>query len=489
MTLGKSKIFLLFCLSFILGVLLGNFFNFYIMALLAMIFVIAATLWWTNRKIMLIGFLGLTLVAGCFRYVTSFPNNKENFIGKLYSQKITVEGVVVREPDQRSDRTNLTVRPKDYIGNILLTVGKYPEYQYGDFLKVTGRLEEPKESEGFSYKNYLSRYDTYGLMNRPGIEKLKISQGNLVKAALLKVKAKFTTSLQKLLPEPHNALVGGLILGLKRSLPDDLKNAFIIVGISHIVVISGYNISVITRFVSKGKAWLGRRAIFWLSLGVVLAFVVMTGGEASVVRAAVMGLLVVLALNVGRVYNPVNALVFVGTVMVAQNPKILSFDVGFQLSFASMVGLIYLAPMFEKWLQFLPDTLGFRTNLASTLSALSATTPLLIYYFDRISIVAPLVNVLVLWIVPYAMFFGFFTGLVSMVFLPAAKLLVGVLWTLLQYIITISEFFSRLPFAAKSARINLYGVAVYYLFLFAAVWIYRHKKEFYYYLEYAKAKI
>lgn len=512
MTLGKSKIFLLFCLSFMVGVFLGRYVNQYAVALAAIVFIMLATLVWGRKWYMIVGFLGLILLLGTWRYQMSFPYDDENFIGQWYGQELELEGIIVREPDVRSNRVNLTIRPSQIVipgltrnlgigsrlggrddssvvGNVLLNIGRYPEYRYGDRLKISGKLEEPFVSEEFSYKDYLSRYDTYAVMRYPQIEKIGEGEGHPVKAVLLKIKAEFLEVMLGVLPEPHNALVGGLILGLKRSIPEDLRNAMIITGVSHIIVISGYNISLITRNLLHTRSVIGRRLAFWLSLLVVLAFVVLTGAEASVIRAAIMGMMLMFALNIGRIYNPANAVVLVGAVMVAENPKILNFDIGFQLSFLATLGLIYLAPVWEKWLSWLPNLLWFRTNLASTLAAQLFTLPLLIFYFDRISVVAPLVNILILWVVPYAMFFGFFTGLLGIIYLPLAKLLGGVLWVILEYQIQIVEYFSKLPLASTRATINILAIVIYYLLLVSGIWVYRHWKKFNYYLEYVEMKI
>ncbi len=490
MTLGKSKIFLLFCLSSILGVFLGKYLNYYLMAILAMIFIVMTTVWWSHRKMMLLGFLGLSLVSGAVRYQTSLPKDTEaNFIGSRYGQKQELRGIIVKDPDVRSDKTNLVVKAQSFTGKILVTVGRYPEYRYGDELRISGKIEEPFETQEFSYKDYLSRFEIYAVMRFPEIEKLAPDRGNKIIAALLNIKHEFQEVLSKILPEPHNALVLGLILGLKRALPEGLREALILTGVSHIVVISGYNISIITRNLLKTRMLWGRKVAFWLSLLAVLIFVILTGAEASVIRAAIMGLLLVFALNIGRLYQATNALVFAGTVMIALNPKILFFDIGFQLSFLATLGLIYSSPIFEKWLTKLPDVLGFRTNLASTLAAQLFTLPLLIFYFDRISLIAPLVNVLILWVIPYVMLFGFVSGLSGMIFLPVGQLVAAIPWVLLEFLIRTIEFFAALPLASVFSKINIPVMVIYYLLLVSGIWIYRHKKKFYYQVEYVKQQL
>src|SRR3989338_5222138 len=365
--LGKSKIFLWFCLSFVAGEAIGNYLNYLGMAVAAMIFIMFVTVWWEDKRFRVVGFAGLILLAGALRYQTSFPNDDQNFIGRHYGEELELEGVVVREPDVRSDKMNLTLRSitstnpssrgGELEGNILLTLGKYPEYQYGDRLKFSGKVEEPFVSEEFSYKDYLARYDTYAVMRFPKAEKLGEGQGSPIKSALLSINRKFQTVLSQILPEPHNALAQGIIIGAKRNIPEDLKNALIAVGVSHIIVISGYNMSIITENILKTRERVGRRIAFALSFLLILGFVIMTGADASVVRAAIMAMLAVVALNVGRIYISFNALIFVAALMIMQNPKILAFDVGFQLSFMATAGLIYLGSWFEKRLSWVPNIL------------------------------------------------------------------------------------------------------------------------------------
>ena len=493
MELGKSKIFLLFCLAFIAGVFLGNYVApyvvYYVGTIAAAVFIAIITTFWGEKQFMIAGFLGLTMLAGMARFKTSFPYHDPNFVGTLYGQEEILQGIIVKEPDVRPDKINLTIRADDISGHILTTVGRYPEYEYGDVLKISGKIEEPFVSEEFSYKDYLSRFDTYAVMRFPKIEKIGSGQGSPVKTSLLSLKHKFQEVLSAVLPEPQNALVLGLILGLKRALPDDFKTALIAAGVSHIVVISGYNISIITRSILKSRFLVGRKIAFTLSVLVVLAFVILTGAEASVIRAAIMGLLLVFAMNVGRIYQARNALVFAAALMIAQNPKILGFDIGFQLSFAATLGLIYAAPVFEKWFEKLPNFLAFRTNLASTMAATLFTLPLLIYYFDRISLIAIPANALVLWVIPYAMFFGFLTGVVGMVYLPFAHAVSAFAWIFLSYIILAVDFFAQLPLASVAATIGAPIVILYYLFLAFALWLYRNKKKFFYQLEYVRQKI
>jgi competence protein ComEC len=133
----------------------------------------------------------------------------------------------------------------------------------------------------------------------------------------------------------------------------------------------------------------------------------MTGASASVVRAALMGMLVLLGWWFGRSANTARALWLSLFFMTLWNPKLLYFDIGFQLSFAATLGLIYISPFMEKFTKRFPDPFGLTSGAATTIAALIATIPFSIIYFRQFSFVAPLSNMLTLPLVPLIMLSGF----------------------------------------------------------------------------------
>src|SRR3989338_2438713 len=175
MRLGKSKIFLFLCLGFLVWVALAKYLNFYLMAVAAIIFIILLSIFWGRKLLMVVCFCGLLFLTGAYRYQASFPDYA-NFIGNHFGQKLELEGTIIRDPDVRAQKINLYVKPVGVSGNILVSVGRYPEYEYGERLRIAGGLEEPFVSEEFSYKDYLSRFDTYAVMYFPQVEKM--GEGN-----------------------------------------------------------------------------------------------------------------------------------------------------------------------------------------------------------------------------------------------------------------------------------------------------------------------
>jgi len=160
-----------------------------------------------------------------------------------------------------------------------------------------------------------------------------------------------------------------------------------------------------------------------------------------------------------------NVLVLTAVVMALQNPLVLLWDAGFQLSFISTLGLVYVTPAIRNWFVKVPEVMGIRESLISTLSAITATLPLILFQFGRLSIVAPIVNILILWIIPTIMMLGFFAVVLSFVLFPLGEVVAWVAWVGLQYITKVVEFFAGLKWSAVDLRISWWVMVLLYLLL------------------------
>ena len=406
----------------------------------------------------------LMISCGIFRYQMSIPHNNNSSVQHFNNQKASFIALITTEPDTRKDHVKLAVEIKKGLDNIpaavqgkvLINATLYPEHHYGDLLQIDCRLQAPEpikdEESGriFNYDKYLARYDIYSICYRPGIKLLAADQGNILLAALLSVKNKFVQSIQLSLPEPQASFLGGLVLGAKRAIPDDLMESFARTGTTHIVALSGYNITIIAVLISNlcKHLWISRKKAFWVSAAAIAFFVLITGAQASVVRAGIMGMLVLLATQMGRLSRITNVLILAAVIMLLVNPKVLVFDAGFQLSFLATVGLVYVSPIVKRFFNWLPDFFQIRENLVATLSATLMTLPLIIFQFGRLSLVAPLVNVLILPAIPIAMGFGFVMGLLALIWLPLGPVFGWIVWSILSYIIFIVNSFAKLNFVA-----------------------------------------
>ena len=403
------------------------------------------------REKIIFGFCILVFAFGIWRSEEIFGYKGEDAYKNFTSgEKINFIGRIVEEPDRRSDFSQYILENKS-LGRILIKINLYPEYFYGDILKINGKIETPENFSGFDYQSYLakdniflvSRYPETALLSRPEVKDFY--------GYLMSLKKSFIDIINKILPEPQASFLSALLVGAKRTLPDDLINAFNRTGTSHIIAISGYNISIISIMLLNflGYLLIPKRIVFWIISVCLLLFTLIAGAGASVVRAAIMGGLLILAQRENRFYQITNAVVFAGAVMLFFNPYLLRYDAGFQFSFLATMGLVYLAPYFNKWLSRAPNFLSFRSNLSATLSAQIMTLPIIFFSFGRVSLIAPiLANILILPIIPLTMLFGFLAGLLGFISLKIAAIFILPTWFLLSYQIWLVKILSLLPFAS-----------------------------------------
>ncbi|MFH2105250.1 MAG: ComEC/Rec2 family competence protein [Parcubacteria group bacterium] len=460
--LSKSYLFLYFTSSLVGGVVVASFWVPVVwqMLLFFALTILLISVWWKVAWVRTVGFCGLFLLLGVWRLVMAQPADGTDLL-RAYNDKeeVIFVGVVVEEPDVRADNVKLTVAGEEILrgesragvaGKVLLTVPCYPEFAYGDRLQISGQLKDPGEFDGFSYRDYLAKFGIYSVCYRPQVELVSTGGGNIFQRGLLRVKQRFKEQVELVLPEPQASFLAGMLLGAKGGLPEDVREQFNIVGVSHIIVISGFHVAIVAGLLMNlGLALsLLRRQAFWLAVVGLVLFILLTGAQTSAVRAGIMGGLVLLAMQAGRLSDVKNLLLLAAVVMLLINPLLLRFDVGFQLSFLATIGIVYLSPLITKLLRFLPEALKIRESATMTLSAQVTTLPIIITSFERLSVVAPLANIMIVPLMPLTMMAGFVSGLVSFVSLALGKVLATGAWLLLSYKLMVVEWLARLPYAA-----------------------------------------
>jgi len=432
--------------------------------------------------------LGAILFLAFWRYSVILNINSPDKIWYYNGQAVTLQGIVNDEPDIRENNIKLEVAStllstsisskRNVKGKVLITTDLYPEYNYGDELKIICQLEAPEEFQGFAYDRYLARFDIYSVCYYPNIELLNSRKGNVVYDNIFKFKDILRNLVNRGLSEPEAGLARAIILGDKRAISDDLRDIFSKVGISHIVAISGMHISILSAgamylFLGIG---LSRKKSFYLSCIFLIFYIIMIGAPASAVRAGLMGFFVLLALNIGRLSNITNSLFFVASLLLVINPRLLRDDIGFQLSFLAVLGIVYFFPIIDNWLEKIkiPKLWGIRNIVILTISAQITTLPVIVKNFSIISVVSPISNLFILWTLPFlmvAIIFGIFLSLIFSSLSPVFFLPAGIL---LDYIVKVSQFFERFPHSYFEINYLWLGwFVLYYFFLF-----YLYKKLF-----------
>jgi competence protein ComEC len=245
--------------------------------------------------------------------------------------------------------------------------------------------------------------------------------------------------------------MAGLLIGSRSSLPDNVLNDFRTSGVSHIVAISGYNITIIASMIFAATCrYLGRTRSFWLVTVVLIVFTIMTGASASVIRATIMGIMALTAKQVGRVGSISGVWLLAGFMMMIANPMVLVYDAGFQLSFLATAGLMWISPFISKYLRWVPETVGLRDSLASTLSATALTLPIMISNFRQVSLISPLVNMLILPLVPIIMAIGAVIIGVAAISATLSQVLGWFAWLGLSYILGVTHWLGNIPYAAMA---------------------------------------
>ena len=469
--------------GFLFGIAVGNFFLPAIFFLYGLILgIIILFIIWQHTKWLLVVFFLLGSFFAFVRWQTIFSFGENNNIRQLVnkSEKLIIQ--VSAEPDIRADKQLLTTRVKlstsdNWLhGRALITVPLYPQFQYGDIIAMQGELLIPTVFPDFNYERYLARHGIYAVAYYP--EVILLESTNSAYKKLLNVKDILINKVGKMLPEPEASFLNGLLWGAKRAMFEPVLEKFNITGTTHVVALSGYNITILGLIIFFIAPWLGlgRKKAFWLALSIIGLFVLITGYPASVVRAAIMGIMVLVAYRWGGGIKPGILLIVSASLMCFINPFVFLWDAGFQLSFLATIGLIYVMPNLEKYFYWVPLKFGLRETVLATTSAIIMTTPLILFQFDRFSLVALPANILILFVIPLAMAVGFLAVLTSFIWFYLGQVIGWLAYLLLHYVIFITDFLSQVKYASLQVLLSLNMMILIYIVLFAILF-YVNKKS------------
>jgi competence protein ComEC len=271
--------------------------------------------------------------------------------------------------------------------------------------------------------------------------------GNALYRLLFSARRGFLMAIRSFLSEPSAGLVAGVTVGEKGGIDKQTEEMFRRVGLIHIVVLSGYNITVVSDMVMRILSFLPRVLMLTFGGVAILFFVVATGASATAVRAGGMAVLALCARYVGARYDIVRALFFVAGGMLLYNPYTL-YDPSFQLSFLATLGLITYSPILERKLFWVPKILSLRETLSTTLATQLFVLPLIVYLSGQVSLVSVFANIIVLPVVPMLMFFGSVLGIVAGIFSHAGFVLSFPAMAVSEYVLNVSEMFSRIPYSS-----------------------------------------
>jgi competence protein ComEC len=407
-----------------------------------------------------LSFLFLFIIGG-FLYSYCFDYWQLSQEKLFFDNYLNFSGRVIKKFNDNKIQKLVLQLDEPLAGRVLVQTKIYPSFYYGDLISVAGIIKKPTFN---GHTQYLAKDGIAGVVYFPQI--VLLERGNrfdLIKQ-LIGLKEKIIANFQSIFPLEQAAFLSGITLGDRQEFSDDFEESLRKSGTLHLVALSGYNISILILVIFYCfNYFLSRRLTFYITIILIACFVIMTGAEASVVRAAIMGILVMTANQLNRFYSFRNIIALTAFLMVLFNPKILVFDIGFQLSFLALLGIIYLAPALKNFLLFRVEggLLNWRENLIITTAAQLAVLPVLVINFGYFSLFSLLANILILEFIPLTMFLGFAVGLIAFWSKILARLLGWFTNLFLSYEIFLINFFGS--FDVALLKINWLLVILYYL--------------------------
>lgn len=446
MMIGVRAHDVFFCAAafFLAGVFFESIgWKFRILILFTEAVIVLTTLYFASGRKIFLGaaFLAPVLFLGALYQSAYQTRFLEKARALPFNREVKITGIVASDPVLQNLREFKLRLIPPLKGQILVRAARYPKVGYGDTVQISGAITKPKGN----YRYFLMKEEVAGLVTYPRLAVVK-AQNRSLQRFLFSIRKRALSIFQRTLPYEEAAFLGGITLGGREALSEEFKTAMARSGTAHLVALSGYNITIIVAagsFVLGG--FLSRAKTFIALVLLILAFVAMTGAEASVVRAALVGAVAALAPLVGRIYAPRNGITLAALAMTLENPNLLAYDLGFQLSFLALIGIVYLKPKIHALLRFGRDEglFGWKTNFTTTTAAQLAVAPVLLSTFGRLSLTSILANVVILETIPVAMLFGFVLAVLGL-FSYSAALMVGWLaLLLLKFQIAVIYFFSK----------------------------------------------
>lgn len=328
--------------------------------------------------------------------------------------KIRVTGKVVSEPVRYSSSQYIK------LSGFRFYLPLYPEVNYGDEIVVEGEVEGDK------------------------LKKAELVKVKEAEAFFYKLRKNLVVFYQKYLPQPYSSLVAGVTLGSKANIPGDFWEALKISGTAHVVVASGMNVTLVAGFLMSGLVSVfPRRKAIPLALAGIWFYSFISGFDAPIIRAAIMGSIAFTAQQLGKIYFAFRTLVISALLMIFFKPEWL-LDLGFILSFVATLSLMLFEARIYRRLRFIPGPEMLSRDLSTTLAAQVGVAPILLFTFGQFNILSPIINAAVLWTIPPITIIGMVAGMLSLIYVPLGRAVLLLTYPLAGWFVLVVNFFGNI---------------------------------------------
>lgn len=515
--MSSSKLLLFGCLVFIAGIIAGSFdYNISVLAGI-FVFILVALRFFKFRPPVLFSpaaffilaiFFGLIFIFGAYKTNkdADFLQRQTENIYSYLDKELELTGVVAEEPRKKSAsrlyvlniesaKTPVALDEEIISGTrVIAYLPLYPEFYLGDRLKIKGKLKIPQSAD-FDWRGYLAKEKVSAALSFPKIvERISsdvFCDGQFLscatyrlKSEMISVRKNFEVIVLNSLPPPEGTIAGALMLGDNSFyLSASWREKMNLTGTRHLVAISGSNITLVGNIIFAALIAVGfwRRQAMWLVILGIIAFVFFVGSPASAVRAGIMGGILIFAQGIGRPAVATRLLVIAAAFMLLQNPSLFRFDIGFQLSFAAVLGLIYIQPILANyflWFEKSPALKFIKDAGAMTIAAQIATLPVSLYHFGTFSVVAPLANLILVPLITFITAYGFFWTILGFISPPLAFAFSFPSWIMMRFFTGVVDFFYGFSFAAvRVAEFPLWAAMLIGLAIIALTYKFSEKNK------------
>lgn len=373
---------------------------------------------------------------------------------QYYNNQVTVVGVVSDDPGYNEKRqtefhiNRVQINNSRLPGRVRVRSIQSPAVARGDVVQVEGKMNQ-----------------TLGTSRQGSISFPKITVRQKNTSVSESIRKRFLASVYSSLPEPQASLGVGFLVGVRSSLPTDFVIAMSVVGLTHIVAVSGYNLTIIVQFIKRFFEKRSAYQTIFFSLILIAGFLIITGWSPSIMRASVISGFSLLAWYYGRTFNPIVLILLGAAITGFINPSYVWGDVGWYLSFLAFTGVLLLAPLLMALLKARSRPHLLVAILIETLAAQAFALPYIALIFGEISLISPLANLLVIPLIPFAMLMIFIVGLIGIVSPVLALWIALPVRAVMTVIVWIIERLATIGWAKAVVQLSPWHTIFIYIFL------------------------
>ena len=408
-----------------------------------------------NAKMVLVCSCCIAALLGYMR-VTLPAQQHTTPLETYYKEKVQIEGFVRGDIEHKNTRSRYVVTT-NYVQGLptkkntrVLVYEPYPTACVsGEGVSFSATLKEPEDfitttGRVFRYKHYLQQLHIYAIAHT---QESGCTRRREKHAIFARARKRFMDAIHSFLPTEEATLLGGLLLGLRGAMSTELLEAFRATGLLHIIVLSGYNITLLAEAIRRLCARMPAAVRFVAPLAIIVLFTLLAGAQIAAVRAGSMATIALVARTIHREYDGIQALLLVAGAMVMFNPDQVLFSTSFHLSFLATMGLLLFTSPIERKLKKIPKKFGICGIVAATIATQISILPYLAYAIGEVSLIGIPANSIITPFIPLAMLFGAITIGIALIIPALAIAISPIAYMPLKIITTLAETMATLPHA------------------------------------------